>query len=81
MYIHIGGDKMLQTKDILTMIDYSSVIESTINAEFTNQHREKVEVSTNAPKTIIVTENILYYSPLATQTIQKRIMQQQVNRG
>lgn len=81
MYIHIGGDKMLQTKDILAMIDYSSVIESSINADFANQHKEKVEVSTNAPKTIIVTEKILYYSPLATQTIQKRVMQQQTIRG
>ncbi|MBB6445406.1 extracellular matrix regulator RemB [Bacillus benzoevorans] len=73
MYIYLGDETLVDTKDIIAIIDKESIQSSTNMDKF---HHHQAEASFHQKqesiKSIIVTTERIYYSPLATSTLKKR---------
>ena len=79
MYIYLGGDIAISTKDIIGIFDMDT---STVN-KATRDYLSKAEkdkkvvyVNYELPKSFVVTENKVYVGPLNTATLLKRTRQE-----
>ncbi|MBH0230239.1 DUF370 domain-containing protein [Halobacillus yeomjeoni] len=75
MFIHIGDDHVIQSKDVVAIIDRSLISSSTIIEEMIfNQRREKqvIESKDHQAKSIVITDEYIYFSPLSVFTLKKR---------
>ncbi|MGG3469128.1 extracellular matrix/biofilm biosynthesis regulator RemA family protein [Neobacillus pocheonensis] len=73
MYIHIGEDHNIRAKDIITILDKESANQSELVEEFLTRHKEKVmNLSKNPYKSVIITYDKVYLSPIASGTLKKR---------
>ncbi|MGI8313961.1 extracellular matrix regulator RemB [Halobacillus mangrovi] len=75
MFIHIGDDNVIQSKDVVAIIDHSLVSSSTIIEEMIfnqRKNRQVVETEDNQAKSIVITEDFIYFSPLSVFTLKKR---------
>ncbi|KZZ85425.1 MULTISPECIES: extracellular matrix/biofilm biosynthesis regulator RemA family protein [Bacillaceae] len=73
MYIHLGDDFVVPSKDVIFIMDYPSSKTSDIVSEFLEKQKEKViQLSEGDAKSIVVTEKHIYFSPLSSSTLKKR---------
>jgi hypothetical protein len=73
MYIHIGEDLNIRAKDIITILDKDSVNSSELITEFFNHHQDKIiNLSKKTFKSVVVTMDHIYLSPIASGTLKKR---------
>ncbi|MGP4038967.1 extracellular matrix regulator RemB [Gracilibacillus sp. D59] len=75
MFIHIGDDHVIQSKDVIGIIDYSLVTSSTINEEMLKEMKQKQQVvvtDEEETKAVVITPQKVYYSPLSVLTLKKR---------
>lgn len=66
---------MIQSKDVVSIIDYSLLSSSSIVEEMVfNQRKNKrvIETEENAAKSIVITIDYIYFSPLSVYTLKKR---------
>lgn len=73
--MHIGNDQVIQVDDIIVMINQQDIEASSINEEmidYAEKEYEEFEYDENVVKTIIFTNEGVYYSPLAIPTLKKR---------
>ncbi len=77
MFIHLGENVVIPINEIVTILDGQLYHSSTIVQEFIEGQR-KINGNTEIPptmKTIIVTVNQIYFSPLASVTLKRRATQ------
>ncbi|MCP3026923.1 extracellular matrix regulator RemB [Halobacillus sp. A5] len=75
MFIHIGDDHVIQSKDVVSIIDHTLLSSSSIIEEMIfNQRKNKrvVETDENEAKAIVITKDYIYFSPLSVYTLKKR---------
>jgi extracellular matrix regulatory protein B len=73
MYIHIGEETLVRTREIIAILDKDSVHSSQYIQEFLQQNENHTEnLSKNSFKSIVVTEKKIFLSPLASATLKKR---------
>ncbi|XJZ27337.1 extracellular matrix regulator RemB [Bacillota bacterium Lsc_1132] len=73
MYIHIGEDLNIQAQDVIAILDKKSVNSSSFVEEFLKRHHESIiNLSKKSFKSIVITSNKVYLSPLASGTLKKR---------
>lgn len=75
MFIHLGGDKMIRTSEIIAIFDLSIDKYSKITKQFIERAIELKILETigdEQSKSLIVTEHKIYYSPISTSTLKKR---------
>lgn len=75
MFIHIGDDHVIQSKDVVTIIDHNLISSSTIVEEMIqNQRKAKrvIETEEHQAKAIVITNDVIYFSPLSVFTLKKR---------
>ncbi|MFD1019402.1 extracellular matrix regulator RemB [Thalassobacillus hwangdonensis] len=75
MFIHIGDDHVIRSKDVVSIIDHTLISSSTIVEEMIfNQRKEKnvIENQDNDAKSIVITKDAIYFSPLSVMTLKKR---------
>lgn len=73
MYIHIGEDLNIRAKDIVAILDKESAKSSEMMDEFLMRHKEIVlNLSKNPYKSVIITKDKVYLSPIASGTLKKR---------
>ncbi|MFD1362635.1 extracellular matrix regulator RemB [Lentibacillus salinarum] len=74
MFIHIGNDNVIQSKDVISIIDYSVVTSSGIMEKMVEQaaEQQKVYGPTDEAKSVVVTSDTIYYSSLSVSTLKKR---------
>ncbi len=76
MYIHLGGDVLINKNKIVAIIDLESVTESKINKELLKKIKKNNNfnyVSDNGKeKTLIITVKEQYLSPISSTTLFKR---------
>ena len=75
MFIHIGDDHVIQSKDVVAIIDHSLIGSSSIIEEMIfNQRKEKrvIETEDYQAKAIVITSDVIYFSPLSVFTLKKR---------
>jgi extracellular matrix regulatory protein B len=76
MYLHIGEDILVKTKDIIAILDKQLLNHSPMMEEFFKKVRDSQAMTIKGPiKSIIVTKEQLYYSPLSSSTLMKRSTQ------
>ncbi|MFC5529599.1 extracellular matrix regulator RemB [Cohnella yongneupensis] len=75
MYIHLGGEKIIRTSQVVAIFDISIEQSSKLSRQFVAQAQKNKEVETigeEDPKSIVVTQGKVYYSPISTSTLKKR---------
>lgn len=73
MYLHIGEDTLVRTSEIIAILDKESAGFSDVLEEFlTRQNLDVVHLSKKQYKSIVITTDQVYYSPLAAGTLKKR---------
>lgn len=73
MYVHVGEDILVRTKDIVAIIDKDTVNTSEIVKEYLNGQNENIiHLAKGSYKSLVVTTDKIYYSPLASGTLKKR---------
>ena len=75
MYIHLGGDIAISTKDILGIFDMdTSTVNKSTRDYLSNAEKNKkvIYVNYELPKSFIVCKKKIYVCPLNTATLLKR---------
>lgn len=75
MYIHLGGEKIIRASELIAIFDISVEHSSKISKLFvTNASKEKnvVIIGEEEAKSIVVTQDKVYYSPISSSTLKKR---------
>lgn len=81
MYLHLGGDKVVKTKDIIGIFDMDTSTVSKNTRDYLKKAEksgEVVTVSYDLPKSFIVVQNKksnkkrVYISQISSQTLNKR---------
>ena len=76
MFLHLGNDISVRTKDIWAIYDYA-IFEGGVNKDALCRAAEKKKIIYTAGdasknKSLIVTENALYVSAISSMTLKKR---------
>ena len=75
MYIHIGGDKAVLMKDIIGIMDIENTSTSSVTRNFLRKMEKDGKVITTSldlPKSVVVTTEYVYITPVSPQTLEKR---------
>lgn len=74
MFIHIGNDTVIQSKDVVTIIDRNVITSSSIMENMMDNARKKEKVVGDAAdtKSVVVTSDLIYFSSLSVSTLKKR---------
>lgn len=74
MFIYIGNNELIKTDSIIAIIDSELSNYSEHNEQLIFEHSQagKVFGSKEDAKSIIITTDAIYYSPLATLTLKNR---------
>ncbi|MBM7585072.1 hypothetical protein JOC86_001614 [Bacillus pakistanensis] len=73
MYIHVGEDVMVRTDEIVAIIDKDTVQFSSELQDFLKKKENQISnLAKGSYKSLVVTVNHLYLSPLASNTLKKR---------
>lgn len=70
VFIHIEDDNVIQTDDIIAIIDYAIISSSVIMEEMLDS-KQKIGDETLA-KSVVITDDIIYLSSLSVATLKKR---------
>lgn len=74
MFLHLGADTVIPLSDVISITDLKSV-RSSINRNFISNMKEKkkiVDISSDNPKSFVVTEKVVYLSAISSLTLKKR---------
>lgn len=75
MYIHLGGEKVILSSELIAIFDITIEKSSKISKQFI-QHalKEKnvVRIGEEEAKSIVVTPDEIYYSPISSATLKKK---------
>ena len=74
MFIDLGNDNTVRSREILSIVDHSVVTSSSIMGELIGEKKEQgkaIGLRTVA-KSIVITDNLIYYSSLSVPTLIKR---------
>lgn len=75
MYIHIGGEKIVRTSEIIAIFDITIESSSKLSKQFVTGARERKvveDIGEEEAKSIVVTSNKVIYSPISSSTLKKR---------
>ncbi|MGD8190573.1 extracellular matrix regulator RemB [Brevibacillus ginsengisoli] len=75
MFIHIGGDTVVSTKEVITIIDHQSVKASKITRKFIQDELKNkilVEDDMEETKSYVITKDAIYCSPISSLTLKRR---------
>lgn len=75
MYIHVGGEKIVRTSEIVAIFDITIESSSKLSKQFMTgaQKRKQIEdIGEEEAKSIVVTTNKVIYSPISSSTLKKR---------
>jgi extracellular matrix regulatory protein B len=78
MFIHLGGEKIIRAVELIAIFDVSIEASSKISKSFImNAVKEKntEQIGEEEPKSVVVTIDKVYYSPISSTTLKKRAQQ------
>lgn len=81
MYVHLGGEKVIRSKEIIAVFDISIEKSSKISKQFLTEAIQRKVVETigeESAKSLVVTLDKVYYSPVSSVTLKKRIKQMNI---
>ncbi|WP_342563681.1 extracellular matrix/biofilm biosynthesis regulator RemA family protein [Paenibacillus sp. FSL R7-0345] len=75
MYIHLGGEKVIRSSELIAIFDISIEKSSKVSKQFilhSSQDKKLERIGEEEAKSIVVTKNTVYYSPISSSTLKKR---------
>jgi hypothetical protein len=75
VFIHLGGDKVIRSSELIGIFDMTMEQSSKITKQFITHAKQvnRVEViGEEETKSLVVTTTKIYYSPISSSTIKKR---------
>ena len=75
MYVHIGENILVRTSEIITILDKQTVESSPISKEFLEHQKAMINGKSSSYKSIVITKDTIYFSPIASNTLKKRTVQ------
>jgi extracellular matrix regulatory protein B len=73
LFIHLGENVIVRSTDVIAILDKQLMKSSSIVTEFLEkQNKQVVELTIGETKSIVVTINQIYFSPLSSNTLKKR---------
>ncbi|MBE4907923.1 DUF370 domain-containing protein [Bacillus luteolus] len=73
MFIHLGENVIVRSCDVITILDRQLLKSSSIVNEFLDiQKHQIVELANGDTKSVVITADKIYFSPLSTSTLKKR---------
>ena len=75
MYVHIGENILVRTSEIITILDKQTVASSPISKEFLERQKAMTNGKSSSYKSIVITKDTIYFSPIASNTLKKRAVQ------
>lgn len=75
MFIHLGGDIVLKAERIVAILDHNSQNLSKENHDMMKDHKKRkatVQVTEDNPKSMVITEEEIYLSPISSHTLKRR---------
>ncbi|MBA9028086.1 MULTISPECIES: extracellular matrix regulator RemB [Bacillaceae] len=79
MYLHIGEDILVKTDDVIAILDKNLLNSSPIMEEFIQKKEGVIQnLAKSSIKSIVITNEIVYYSPLASATLKRRSLQRTI---
>ncbi|MCH1626793.1 extracellular matrix regulator RemB [Fredinandcohnia quinoae] len=73
MFIHLGENIIVRSTDVITILDRQLLKSSSIVNEFLEAQKDKiVELANENTKSVIVTVDHVYFSPLSSSTLKRR---------
>ncbi|AJS60704.1 extracellular matrix regulator RemB [Paenibacillus sp. IHBB 10380] len=76
MYIHLGGEKNIRSSELVAIFDISIEKSSKISKKFVSHARQEktiVNIGEEEAKSIVVTKDKVFYSPISSATLKKRV--------
>lgn len=76
MYIHLGGERIIRSSELIAIFDISIEKSSKISKQFVNyvkQEKTLVNIGEEEAKSIVVTKDTVFYSPISSSTLKKRV--------
>ncbi|MHA0857579.1 extracellular matrix regulator RemB [Paenibacillus sp. CMAA1364] len=76
MYIHLGGEKVIRSSELIAIFDISIEKTSKISKQYVNHVKEEkvlITIGEEASKSIVVTKDAVFYSPISSSTLKKRV--------
>jgi hypothetical protein len=78
MFIHLGGDKIIRASELIAIFDLSIEKSSKISKQFiqqANKDKRTEFIGEEECKSLVVTRNKVFYSPISSTTLKKRANQ------
>lgn len=78
MFIHLGGEKIIRASELIAIFDISIEKSSKISKQFILQaikDKKTEQIGEEDCKSLVVTKNKVYYSPISSTTLKKRAHQ------
>lgn len=75
MYVHLGGERVIRSSELVAIFDVSIEKSSKLSKQFmANAHKVKnIEaIGEEGPKSVVITKGKVYYSPVSSTTLKKR---------
>lgn len=74
MFVHIGNDYVLHSKNIISIIDYNLIQSSSIIKKMMKfaKEKQKVKGAKQTAKSVVITDEYIYFSTLSVSTLKKR---------
>jgi len=74
MFIHIGDDHLIRSREIIAIVEMDVITSSTVMEEMIAVYKKKNRLigSKEDAKSVIITDEKIYYSQLAVLTLKKR---------
>jgi hypothetical protein len=82
MFIHLGGEKIIRATELIAIFDLSMEKTSKISKQFISNAEKEKKIETigeEDSKSLVVTLNKVYYSPISSSTLKKRAHQLWMN--
>jgi len=75
MYLHIGADYVVPMEEIIFIIDAALGRTSAVTKDFitkTKNEKQIVDLTSDDPKSYVITKEKIFYSPISSSTLQRR---------
>jgi extracellular matrix regulatory protein B len=73
MFIHLGENIVVRSLDVIAILDWQLLKESEIANEFIDKnYKNNLEKASGEAKSIVITVDQIYFSPLSSNTLKKR---------
>lgn len=76
MYVHLGGDTVIRSAQLITILDYHHVEQGELLHAFLDHFTEQKRVvwiaDQQTTKSIVITDEYIYVSPISSLTLQRR---------